>query len=99
MSYLKNGSEQMVNPGQQLRTKRNVERLFTSTCKTPVSKLERELFNLGFIETGADPVAIAMENRTMELYLEIELDDLQCIHGYQVLSFVEKAKKQRKFRW
>lgn len=90
---------EMVNTGQQLRMKRHVERLFTGSCSTPLSRLEKELLVLGFAEVGADPVAVAMENRAMELYLEVELDGSGCIHSYLVLPFSEKAKKQRKFRW
>jgi hypothetical protein len=79
--------------------KRNVERLFTGSSNIPITSVEKELIRLGFIETGADPVAIAMENRTSELYLEIELDNSRYVHSYLVLSFGEKAKKQRRFRW
>jgi hypothetical protein len=79
--------------------KRHVERLFTGNCKTPLSRIEKELLKRGFVETGADPVAVAMENHAMELYLEIELGDSRCIHSYLVVPFSEKAKKQRKFRW
>ena len=89
----------MVNTGQQLRMKRNVERLFTGSNRTPLSRIEKDLIRLGFVETGADQVAVAMENQPMELYLEIELDDSKCIHSYLILSFAEKTKKQRKFRW
>ena len=89
----------LVNHGLQLRIKRSVERLFTGSCKTPFSRIGKDLLRLGFIETGADPVAIAMENRSAELYLEVERDEGECVHSYLVLSFNEKAKKQRRFRW
>lgn len=89
----------MVNAGQQLRMKRNVERLFTGSCGMSLSLLEKELLIWGFVEVGADPVAVALENRAMELYLEIALDDSRCVHSYLILSFTEKTKKQRKFRW
>jgi hypothetical protein len=79
--------------------KRHVERLFTGSRNTPLTRVEKELLMLGFVETGADPVALAMENKAMELYLEIELADSRFIHSYMIVPFGEKAKKQRKFRW
>jgi hypothetical protein len=89
----------MVNAGQQHRMKRSVERLFSGSCHTPLVRLERELLKRGFVETGADQVAVAMENVPMELYLEIELEGSRCIHSYLIVSFEEKEKKRRKFRW
>ncbi len=89
----------MVNTGQQHRMKRHVERLFTGSCHTPLARLERELLKLGFVEKGADPVAVALENIPMELYLEIELEGARCIHSYLIVPFGEKEKKRRKFRW
>ena len=89
----------MVNTGQQHRMKRSVERLFTGSCHMPLIRLEREFLKRGFVETGADQVAVAMENVPMELYLEIELEGTRCIHSYLIVSFEEKEKKRRKFRW
>ena len=89
----------MVNTGQQHRMKRSVERLFTGSCHRPLTGLQRELLKRGFVETGADQVAVAMENVPMELYLEIELEGTRCIHSYLIVSFEEKEKKRRKFRW
>ena len=65
----------------------------------PLIRLEREFLKRGFVETGADQVAVAMENVPMELYLEIELEGTRCIHSYLIVSFEEKEKKRRKFRW
>ena len=42
---------------------------------------------------------MAMEHRRDELYLEISLDEKYCVHSYLLLTFEEKNKKQRKFRW
>lgn len=89
----------MVNKGQQLRTKRKAERLITGNCRLPLYRIEKELAGIGFIETGADPIAMAMEHRHDELYLEIWLDEDRCIHSYLLITFEEKNKKQRKFRW
>jgi len=89
----------MVNKGWQLRMKRLVERLVTSHRRMPVSKLEKDLHALGFVELGADQVAIAFEHVIMELYLEIELDDERHIHSYFIVPFEEKEKKRRKYRW
>ncbi len=89
----------MVNKGQQLRTKRKTERLITGSCNLPLYRIEKDLASLGFIQTGADPIAIAMEHPKDELYLEIWLDESRCIHSYLLIPFEEKNKKLRKFRW
>jgi hypothetical protein len=89
----------MVNKGQQLRTKRKTERLITGSCNIPLNRIEKELADLGFIQTGADPIAIGMEHQKDELYLEILLDEGRCIHSYLLIPFEEKNKKLRKFRW
>lgn len=89
----------MVNLGWQLRMKRLVERLVTSHRRMPVIRLNKDLSALGFVELGADQVAIAFEHRIMELYLEIELDDERKIHSYFIVPFAEKEKKRRKYRW
>ncbi len=92
-------NNEMVNKGWQLRMKRLVERLVTGSRRVPVHKLEKELHALGFVELGADQVAVAFEHRAMELYLEIELDDSRLIHSYFIVPFEEKEKKRRKYRW
>ena len=89
----------MVNKGQQLRTKRKTERLISGSCNLPLYRIEKELSDIGYIQSGGDQVAIAMEHRPHELYLEILLDEGRCIHSYLLVPFEEKDKKQRKFRW
>lgn len=89
----------MVNKGQQLRMRRNVERLFTASCGKPVAQLEKELGNLGFTQTGGDLLALQFENRTFELFLEILLDDKRCVHRYRIVPFEKRAVPQQKFRW
>jgi hypothetical protein len=89
----------MVNRGWQLRMKRLVERLITGNRRKPVLSLEKDLHALGFVELGADQVAVAFEHTIMELYLEIELDDERTIHSYFIVPFEEKEKKRRKYRW
>jgi hypothetical protein len=89
----------MVNKGHQLRTRRKTERLITGSCNLPLLHIEKELGDLGFIETGADPTVIAMEHQKDELYLEIWLDESRCIQSYLLITFEEKNKKLRKFRW
>lgn len=79
--------------------KRLVERLVTGNRSAPVRKLEKDLHALGFVELGADQVAIAFGHVLMELYLEIGLDDNRCIHSYFIVPFEEKEKKRRKYRW
>jgi hypothetical protein len=89
----------MVNKGQQLRTKRKTERLISGSCNLPLYRIEKELSNIGFTQVGADQIAIAMEHRPHELYLEILLDEDRSIHSYLLVTYEEKNKKQRKFRW
>ena len=89
----------MVNAGWQLQMKRRVERLISTNRRYPISRVEKELHALGFIELGADQVAVAFEHTTMELYLEINLDDDRAIHSYFIVPFAEKDKKRRKYRW
>jgi hypothetical protein len=91
--------ETMVNKGNQLRTRRKTERLITGSCNLPLNRIEEELAGIGFFQIGADPVTLAMEHRRDELYLEISLDEKYCVHSYLLLTFEEKNKKQRKFRW
>jgi len=92
------GESGMVNAGWQLRMRRHAERLISSHRRLPVQKVEKELAALGFVELGADQVAVAFEHRTMELYLEVELDEGK-IHSYFIVPFEEKEKKRRKYRW
>jgi hypothetical protein len=89
----------MVNRGQQLRTRRKTERLISGSCNLPLNRIEKELSDIGFTQSGGDQVAIAMEHIPHELYLEILLDEGRCIHSYLLVTFEEKNKKQRKFRW
>lgn len=79
--------------------KRHVERLVSTHRRESLRKVEKDLHALGFVELGADQVAIAFEHVFMELYLEIELDDNRTIHSYFIVPFEEKEKKQRKYRW
>jgi hypothetical protein len=89
----------MVNKGQQLRMKRIVERLFTGSCRKPVAGFEKELSPLGWTQTGGDQRALAFVQNQMELYLEVELTEERCVHSYLLVTFEEKNKKKRKFRW
>ena len=89
----------MVNAGWQLRMKRLVERLISTNRRYSVSRVEKELHALGFVELGADQVAVAFEHAAMELYLEILLDDERAIHSYFIVPFEEKSRKRRKYRW
>jgi hypothetical protein len=89
----------MVNRGWQLRMKRLVERLVTGNRRKPVPGLEKDLHALGFVQLGADQIAVAFEHAGMELYLEIELDDDRTLHSYFIVPFEEKEKKRRKYRW
>jgi len=89
----------MVNKGHQLKTKRNAERLITGNRRSPLARIEKELAWIGFTEIGADPIAVAFEHKADELYLEIFVDDDRHIHSYLLVTFEEKKKKQRKYRW
>lgn len=89
----------MVNHGWQLRMKRIVERLVSSNKLLPLRKVEKDLHALGFAELGTDQVAIGFEQGTMELYLEIELDDDRRIRSYFIVPFEEKKMNRRKYRW
>ena len=89
----------MVNQGQQLRMKRKVERIFTGSCRRPIAGFEKDLASLGFVQRGGDQIAVAFENKPMELYLEINLDDARCVHSYLLVTLEEKNKRRRKYRW
>jgi hypothetical protein len=89
----------MATQDQRLNTMKKVERLFKNAGCQPVKRIEIDLLSLGFTEKGADPVAVAFENRKQELYLEVELDENRCIHSYILVPLEEKDKRQRKFRW
>jgi hypothetical protein len=89
----------MIDKNQQSELMKKVEELFTESCARPLRDIEKELARLGFTEKGADPIAVALEHRSLELYLEIKLDEDRCIHSYFLIPFDEKEKKQRKFRW
>jgi hypothetical protein len=99
MWFIRNAGDTMVNKGNQLRTRRKTERLISGSCNLPLYRIEEELAGIGFFQLGADPVSLAMEHRRDELYLEISLDENRCVHSYLLLTFEEKNRKQRKFRW
>jgi hypothetical protein len=89
----------MVSKGHHLRTKRKTGRLIRGSCRPPLYRIEKELANIGFIESGADPITIAMENRPDVLYRETGPEEEHCLHSYLLVTFKEKNKKQRKSRW
>ena len=63
----------------------------------PLYRIEKELVDIGFIESGADPIVITKEHRPDEFYREIGLDEDHCVHSYHLVTLEEKNKKQRKF--
>lgn len=89
----------MVNKGQQLRMKRNVERLFSHSCGRPVAGFLKDLAALGFTQTGGDQIALQFENAPFELFLGVFLDTSRCVHRYEVLTIPELKQRQQKVRW
>ena len=60
-------------------------------------RIENDVAGIGVTQQCADQIALAMEHKADELYLEIGLDDNRCIHSYLLLTFEEKNKRHRKF--
>jgi hypothetical protein len=89
----------MVDRDYQIGTMKTVESILDAAEGRPLGSLERDLAGLGFTEIGADPAAVAMEQREQELYLEIGLDADGKVHGYVLIPFDEKVQKQEPFRW
>jgi len=89
----------MVNKGWQLRMRRLVERQICEHRQEPLRKITGTLAALGFVELGSDQVAVAFSHTMMELYLEIGLDDARRIQDYCIVSFEEKERQLRKYRW
>lgn len=89
----------MVNAGQQLRMKRNIERLFTTSCGRPVMSYLKALAGLGFAQEGGDPAVLMLVHRASDLFLEVMLDENRCVHSYWIGTSAEREARHRKFRW
>lgn len=89
----------MVDRNYQIGMMKTAESILDAAEGRSLESIERDLAGLGFAEIGADPAAVAMEQREMELYLEIELDPGRKVHGYVLIPFDEKVQKQERFRW
>ncbi|NVO67273.1 hypothetical protein [Methanofollis tationis] len=89
----------MVDRDYQIGMMKTAESILDAAEGRSLESIEQDLAGLGFAEIGADPAAVAMEQREQELYLEIDLDPGRKVHGYVLIPFEEKAQKQERFRW
>jgi len=88
----------MVDREYQIGMMKTAESILDAAEGRPLESIERDLAGLGFVEIGADPAAVAMEQKDLELYLEIEIDPGGAVHGYVLIPFEEKLQKQEPFR-
>jgi len=89
----------MVDRDYQTGMMKTAESILDAAEGRPLESIERDLAGLGFVEIGADPAAVAMEQKDLELYLEIEIDPGGAVHSYVLIPFKEKLQKQEPFRW
>jgi hypothetical protein len=89
----------MVDKETQVALMDRVEELFNLNEADQLREIERKLTEFGFVQEGADPAALAMVHRPLELFIEIGIDEEGRVHGYELLPFEERAKKQERFRW
>ncbi|MDK2974295.1 MAG: hypothetical protein PWP08_666 [Methanofollis sp.] len=89
----------MVERDDQTGMMKTVESILDAAGGRPLESIERDLAGLGFVQVGADPTAVAMEQKDRELYLEIEIDPEGAVHSYVLIPFDEKLQKQEPFRW
>jgi hypothetical protein len=95
----KRNSSIMSHTVQQAEMMKKVELIVDEFEQQPLSGIERQLLDLGFVQKDADPAIVLMEHHDLQLTLEIELNEDGNIHGYEILTFEEMTKKQEKFRW
>lgn len=89
----------MSHTPQQAEMMKKVELIVEEFEQKPLSRIERQLLDLGFVQKDADPAIVLMEHHDLQLTLEIGLNEDGNIHGYEILTFEEITKKQEKFRW
>lgn len=89
----------MADSRDQTTIMKKTEVVLERYADAGMQEIELKLSELGFIQRDADPAVMVMEHPLAELFLEIEIDEDGQLHGYELLPFDERDKKQEKFRW
>lgn len=77
----------MVNKTLQDEVRRKAEEMFSHYDR--LNLIEGELEALGFIRKGANPSAVTMENKELELFLIIGVTPKGGIESFEIMPFEE----------
>jgi hypothetical protein len=83
----------MVNTSIQDEMIKTVENIFSTYDTKRAELIQGELESLGFIRVGGNPSALSMENRNLELFIILGLDESQGIINHEILRFSDISKK------
>jgi hypothetical protein len=86
--------ETMANREIQDEMLQKIEDLFSSYRPDQSEIILGELGALGFQRVGGNPAAISMENRRMELFMLIGVDEEGNLVSHEVLRFDQIMKKK-----
>ncbi len=83
----------MVSTSIQDEMIKTVESIFSTYDKKRSELIQGELESLGFIRVGGNPSALSMENRNLELFIILGLDESRSIISHEILRFSDISKK------
>jgi hypothetical protein len=77
----------MVNRELQDETVRKMEGIFSSYGPEQADLILGELGSLGFVRVGGNPSAVSMENKTMEIFVVMGIDERGALVSHEILRF------------
>ncbi|MBP1928792.1 hypothetical protein J2741_001339 [Methanolinea mesophila] len=82
----------MVNRELQEEMVRKMEGIFSSYGPEQSDLILGELASLGFVRVGGNPSAVSMENKVMELFVVMGLDEKGALVSHEILRFDQIRK-------
>jgi hypothetical protein len=83
----------MVNTSIQDEMIKTVENIFSAYDNKRAGLIQGELESLGFVRVGGNPSALSMENKNLELFIILGLDESGSIISHEILRFSDISKK------
>lgn len=83
----------MVNTSIQDEMIKTVENIFSAYDNMRAELIQGELESLGFVRVGGNPLALSMENKNLELFVILGLDENGSIISHEILRFSDISKK------
>jgi hypothetical protein len=82
----------MVKREQQDELVRKMEDIFFSYRPEQAELILGELDSLGFVRVGGNPAAVSMENRGMEIFVIMGIDEKGRLVSHEILRFDQIRK-------